>query len=96
MKKKSGEMPRGKGGAVATMKKSAVKRLLRNRMYILLDGTEFFYYARWDGHGNLIGKALTDVGFSPDEEGGIPLENKIIHRSIVEEGHLVPVGNERF
>lgn len=90
----------GKGGAVATKEKSASvksrKRLLRNRMYILPDGTEFFYYARWDGHGNLIGKTLTDVGFSPDEEGYIPLEDRIVHRSIAEEGDLVPVGNERF
>lgn len=89
-----------KGGAVATKKKAAhlksQKRLFRNRMYILPDGTEFFYYARWDGHGNLIGMALTDVGFSPNEEGGIPLENKVVHRSIVERGALVPTGNERF
>ena len=89
-----------KGGKVALKKKAANsnsrKRLFRNRMYILPDGTDFFYYARWDGHGNLIGKVLTEAGTSPDEEGYIHFENMIVHRSIVEQGSLVPRGHERF
>ena len=89
-----------KGGTVATKKKAAngksKKRLPCKRMYVLPDGTEFFYYARWDGHGNLIGKVLTDAGLSPDESGFVRLENKIVHRSVVENGILVPKGQERF
>lgn len=89
-----------KGGVVATKKKAANgkarQRLLCHRMYILPDGTEFFYYARWDGHGNLIGKVLADTRFSPDSPEGVPLQNRIVHRSVVEKGVLVPKGEERF
>lgn len=89
-----------KGGAVATKKKAvnskARKRLPHSRMYILPDGTEFFYYARWDSHGNLIGKVLTEAGFEPNNDGFTPLENRIVHRSVVEQGSLVPKGEERF
>lgn len=89
-----------KGGGVAAKKKAAnghtKKRLPQNRMYILPDGTEFFYYGRWDQHGNLIGKVLTDVGYVVNKQGFIPLENKIVHRSVVEQGTLVPKGKERF
>jgi hypothetical protein len=89
-----------KGGAVAREKKAANikagKRLFRHRMYVLPDGTEFCYFGRWDGHGNLIGKVLTDAGYSPDEEGIIPIENRIVHRSVVEQGFLVPKGEQRF
>jgi len=86
--------------ASVTKKKAASvksrKRLYRNRMYILPDGTEFYYFARWDNHGNLVGKSLTEDGFSLNEEGYLPVVSKIVHRSIVEEGDLVPLGNERF
>jgi len=88
-----------KGGEVATKKKAACrkaqKRLRCNRMYILPDGTEFFYYCKWDGHGNLMGKVRDESNVSPPE-GFVQLTNRIVHRTILEQADLVPEGEERF
>src|SRR5690606_4746785 len=74
----------------------AKKRLYKHRMYILPDGTKFLYLSKWDHHGNLLGKVLADAGCTVNDDGAIPLDNKIVHRSVVEQAALVPRGQERF
>lgn len=82
----------GKGGCVPKQKqkqapsKKAKKRLYTNRMYRLPDGEYFFYYEKWDHHGNLVGKVYDEI------EGH--LRNKILHRSVLEESVLIPKGEE--
>lgn len=83
-----------KGGVVVARKKqareglptNARKRLFSHRMYRLPNGEMFFYYAKWDFHGNLVGKVYDEI------EGN--LRKKIIHRSVLEEAELVPRGKE--
>lgn len=79
-----------KGGCIPKQKqaqaKGAKKRVYSNRMYRLPDGECFFYFAKWDRHGNLVGKVLDDI------EGH--LRNKIVHRSILENSVLIPKGDE--
>jgi hypothetical protein len=89
----------GKGGYVPKKKQALNvksgpgprKRLFKNRMYRLPSGQFFWYYALWDGHGNLVGKV--EVLDRP-RRGGVPLGNKIIHRSALEEAELIPRGQE--
>lgn len=80
----------GKSGCVPKQKQArsqkAKKRLSSHRMYRLPDGELFFYFAKWDRHGNLVGKV------HDDREGH--LRNKIIHRSVLEEAELIPKGEE--
>lgn len=80
----------GKGGAVPRAKqakpKKATKRLLKNRMYRLPDGELFWFYAKWDGHGNLMGKIC-----DPLEDC---LHNKVVHRSVLESAEMIPKGEE--
>ena len=79
----------GKGGVVAlakkAMQKKATKRLYKDRMYRLPDGEMFLYYALWDSHGNLVGK----VAAANDR-----LENRIVHRSVLEQCECIPKGEE--
>lgn len=79
-----------KGGVVPKQKqarsKKTKKRLYSHRMYRLPDGELFFYFAKWDGHGNLVGKVYDEI-----EDN---LRNKIVHRSVLEESVLIPKGEE--
>ena len=89
----------GKGGYVPLKKKALnarakgekKNRLLKNRMYRLPDGQFYWYFGLWDGHGNLVGKV---AAADPPSADGILLENKIIHRSQLEEAVLIPKGEE--
>lgn len=88
-----------KGGYVPTRKQAISKseahkkvRLLMNRMYRLPSGQYFWYYGKWDGHGNLIGKVESID--RPRQNDGIPLENKIVRRTELEQATLIPKGDE--
>lgn len=79
-----------KGGVITNLKKSmkrqATRRLYKHRMYRLPDGELFWYYALWDGYGNLIGKVYdTTTGH---------LRNKVVNRTVLEESDLIPAGQE--
>lgn len=80
----------GKGGAVPKAKQArpnkAKKRLYKNRMYRLPDGEMFWYYALWDHHGSLMGKIYDGINDR--------LQNKIVHRSVLESAELIPKGEE--
>lgn len=80
----------GKGGVVPKAKQTrpqkAKKRLHKHRMYQLQDGELFWYYAKWDNHGNLVGKI-----YDPQDDR---LHNKVIHRSVLEQAELVQKGDE--
>jgi len=89
--RKGGVVPRKKKlskDVAATERKT---RLFMHRMYRLPDGQFFWYFARWDRHGNLIGKVES---IDQPHQGGIPLENRIIHRSDLEKAKLIPKGEE--
>lgn len=89
-----------KGGEIYEEKKKlkskAKRRLICDRMYILEDGREFWYYGKWDNFGNLVGKVLSDEGYRPNPKGKIMLENMIIHRSRLENAQIVPIDKERW
>ncbi len=84
----------GKGGRIPKAKqrlnKKTPKRLYVNRMYRFPDGEHFYYFAKWDGHGNLCGKVVCKT--NPD--GSILLANKIVHRSALADAQLIPRGEE--
>jgi len=79
--RKGGLVPRRKKQKNAKPTTGRRRRLLKNRMYRLRNGTLFWYYSLWDNHGNLIGKVESHDLPSGD---GIPLENKIVSRSELE------------
>jgi len=80
----------GKGGVVPkakqTKSRAAKRRLPTHRMYKLRDGEFFWYFAKWDSHGNVVGKIYDPLADC--------LENKVVHRSVLEEAELVPKGEE--
>lgn len=90
-----------KGGDVARRKKEANARkdagrrprLLKHRMYLLPDGQYFWYFARCDHHGNVAGK-VESVDRPRDSDGSVWLENRIVHRSVLEQSQLIPKGQE--
>ena len=79
-----------KNGVVTNAKKALdskpTKRIYKNRMYALPDRTLYWYYAKWDGHGNVVGKVY-------DSLTGC-LENKVVHRSVLEQSMLLRKGTE--
>lgn len=79
-----------KGGCVPKAKKAkpstSRRRIFKNRMYRLGDGEFFWYFEKWDHHGNVIGKIYDPLDAR--------LQNKIVHRSLLEDAELVPSGEE--
>ena len=88
---KGGYVPQKKRQLNVTAKCSRRPRLQKNRMYRLRSGQLFWYFGLWDGHGNLVGKVVSD---DQPFDDGVPLENKIIHRSELEQAELIPKGKE--
>jgi hypothetical protein len=79
-----------KNGVVTNAKKALntkpTKRIYKDRMYKLPDGKLFWYYATWDGHGNVVGRV--------EDENSDLLIKKVIHRSVVEDATLLRKGEE--
>lgn len=89
--RKGGQVPKKKKELNAKRAPGRRKQLLKHRMYRLSDGQFFWYYALWDGHGNVLGKV--EVMGQPSKDG-VPLTNKIVHRSELEAAELIPKGAE--
>jgi hypothetical protein len=89
--RKGGQVPRKKRELNAKTKPGRRKRLFKDRLYRLPDGTFFWYYALWDCHGNVVGKV--EVMDQPRQDS-VPLTNKILHRSELEAAELIPKGEE--
>lgn len=66
-----------------------VKRLFRNRMYILPDGREFWLHYKWD-NSRRIGKVVADR--LPD--GRLELANEIVDDAVLRRCELIPKGQE--
>jgi hypothetical protein len=62
------------------------RRLLKHRMYRCGDGEYFWYFTKWDGEGNVVGKV-----YDPRYDC---LRNKVVHRSLLEDAQLVGIGDE--
>lgn len=89
----------GKGGYVVKKKQAISKsethkkvRLLRNRIYRLPSGQYFWYFGRWDRHGNVAGKV--ESLDRPREKRVVHLEDKIIRRVELENATLIPKDKE--
>jgi hypothetical protein len=74
-------------------------------MYILPDGTEFFLFAKWDRHGNRMGKVLADKTIkykngqeSPDlsDSQCESLDNHIVSETVLRDCLCLPKGWERW
>jgi len=78
------------------MASKAKKKLICNRMYVLEDGKEFWYFGKWDNYGNLVGKVVADDAYLFNSSDKLALENLIIHRTKLENATLVPIGKERW
>ena len=89
-----------KGGDIYEEKKKmaskAKKKLICNRMYVLEDGKEFWYFGKWDNYGNLVGKVVADDAYLFNSSDKLAIENLIIHRTKLENATLVPIGKERW
>ena len=84
-----------KGGEIYEEKKKmaskAKKKLICNRMYVLEDGKEFWYFGKWDNYG-----VFADDAYLFNSSDKLALENLIIHRTKLENATLVPIGKERW
>lgn len=90
--RRGGFVPKKKQQANINVLTGRRRRLLTNRMYRLENGLYFWYFAKWDRHGNLCGKV--DACCPRGEDGHISLENKVVHRSELERAVLIPRGEE--
>ena len=69
-------------------KSKATKRLPKDRMYLLSTGERFWYYAKWDNRGQLVGKVLDGLNDC--------LVKKVVSRTELEIAELIPKGDETW